>query len=523
MADNIELASASGGATIRTDDDGTAQWQYVKLAFGADNTQNIVTSASTNPLPVILGPNSGVDVGDVDVTSVIPGTGATNLGKAIDSPLGSTDTGVLVLAIHSGEAAKIGVAEEDYDHLHVGELGGLSVEPEQHNHLNEFDSTSGWTVLGNDTLNFATTLNHLTGSNALTFDKVNGAADTVFAGIQNTISAVNMGELDLHDIIQSVCFVSSLANVDYVFIRIGTDSTNYNEWRAQDDDLTAGEFQILGFSIGSASNAGNTGNGVDWSAITYIAVGVAFDNQANTLSGIIFDQLGLFTNNHTTATIAAEVTSNISSANVNVRKWGNTNVTVNAGNADSGTLRVVLATDQASLTVDNAGTFAVQSTLQAGTAAFGKLSANSGVDIGDVDVTSISAGANLIGDVGISGARTSGGTTPLKNLDVDEDAGDVIKNSAGQLYWIHAMNTGAVPNYLKFYNVAGASVTVGTDVPALTFLVPANADSDGAGFVLSVPNGIAFGTAISMAATLNAADNDATAPTGTVVVNLGFA
>lgn len=52
-----------------------------------------------------------------------------------------------------------------------------------------------------------------------------------------------------------------------------------------------------------------------------------------------------------------------------------------------------------SLTVDNAGTFAVQvsSALPAGTNAIGKLAANSGVDIGDVDVTSVPAdpfGAN---------------------------------------------------------------------------------------------------------------------------------
>ena len=161
--------------------------------------------------------------------------------------------------------------------------------------------------------------------------------------------------------------------------------------------------------------------------------------------------------------------------------------------------------------------------LPAGTAAIGKLAANSGVDIGDVDVLSIAAGSNLVGDVGLSGARTSGGTTMLKNLDVDEGAGDVIKNTAGQLYWIHAMNTGAVPNYLKFYNVAGASVTVGTTVPDLTFLVPANADSDGAGFFMSLPNGVEFDSAMSMAATLLAADNDSTAPTGTVVVNLGYA
>jgi hypothetical protein len=47
------------------------------------------------------------------------------------------------------------------------------------------------------------------------------------------------------------------------------------------------------------------------------------------------------------------------------------------------------------------GTVAVGSALPAGTNAIGKLSANSGVDIGDVDVTSIAAGDNNIGNVDI--------------------------------------------------------------------------------------------------------------------------
>ena len=47
--------------------------------------------------------------------------------------------------------------------------------------------------------------------------------------------------------------------------------------------------------------------------------------------------------------------------------------------------------------------------LAAGTLAIGKLAANSGVDIGDVDVLSIAAGTNLIGKVGID--QTTPGTT----------------------------------------------------------------------------------------------------------------
>lgn len=57
------------------------------------------------------------------------------------------------------------------------------------------------------------------------------------------------------------------------------------------------------------------------------------------------------------------------------------------GNASGTAVPVSVATIP-SHAVTNAGTFATQSTLQAGTAGIGKLTANSGVDIGDVDVTS---------------------------------------------------------------------------------------------------------------------------------------
>ena len=165
----------------------------------------------------------------------------------------------------------------------------------------------------------------------------------------------------------------------------------------------------------------------------------------------------------------------------------------------------------------------VVAALPAGTNAIGKLAANDGVDIGDVDVTSISAGANLIGDVGLSGARTSGGTTLYKNIDVDESE-DQVKGTAGQVYWIHAVNVGTAPRYLKIYNATAANVTVGTTTPDLTFPIPSQGDANGAGFTLSIPNGIAFSTAITIAATTGVADADSGAPGGNeVIVNLGYA
>ena len=152
----------------------------------------------------------------------------------------------------------------------------------------------------------------------------------------------------------------------------------------------------------------------------------------------------------------------------------------------------------------------VVAALPAGTNAIGKLAANSGVDIGDVDVTSIAAGSNLIGDVGIQG-RATGGTSTFRSIDLDETE-EEVKATAGTIYHIAAFNRTAAPLYLKLYNLTAVNTTVGTSTPTHTYVVPANADSDGAGFLLSIPQGIAFSTAISAAVTTGVADADVGAP-----------
>jgi hypothetical protein len=174
--------------------------------------------------------------------------------------------------------------------------------------------------------------------------------------------------------------------------------------------------------------------------------------------------------------------------------------------------------------VTNAGTFAVQvdAALPAGTNAIGKLAANSGVDIGDVDVTSISAGTNTIGNVGLIG-RTSGGMSIFRSIDIDETE-EEIKASAGQVFSITAFNRTAAPLYLKFYNATAANVVVGTTTPVLTFVVPGNGDSDGAGFVWNNEIGFAFSTAITVACTTAVTDADTGAPgANDCVVLVGYA
>ena len=73
--------------------------------------------------------NSGVDIGDVDVTSVIPGVAATNLGKAEDAAHTSGDTGVYVLAVRDDALAAHSGTDGDYESLHTNAVGALYVDP----------------------------------------------------------------------------------------------------------------------------------------------------------------------------------------------------------------------------------------------------------------------------------------------------------------------------------------------------------------------------------------------------------
>lgn len=152
MADNTTLNLGSGGDVIASDDIAGVKYQRVKLSCGADGSATDVpvgggveaaalrvTLASDSTGVLSVDDNGGsltVDgtvtanlaagtnnIGDVDVLSVVPGTGATSLGKAIDSVPGATDTGVAALAVRDDALATLTPADGDYTHLRVDSTG----------------------------------------------------------------------------------------------------------------------------------------------------------------------------------------------------------------------------------------------------------------------------------------------------------------------------------------------------------------------------------------------------------------
>jgi len=200
----------------------------------------------------------------------------------------------------------------------------------------------------------------------------------------------------------------------------------------------------------------------------------------------------------------------------------------------------------------------VVGSLPAGTNAIGKLAANDGVDIGDVtlnnatiavtqsgtwdevgindsgnsitvdnggtfavQVSSIAAGTNAIGDVGLV-PRTSGGLSIHRSIDLDESE-EEVKASAGQVYGVWFTNTSAGTRWLKFYNDTAANVAVGTTTPVITIGLPGNTSDDISGALFNGGLGIPFSTAICVAATTGVADADTGAPSANdVIINVFY-
>jgi hypothetical protein len=111
MADTIAVTAGSG-TTIATDDCAGVHYQKVKLIDGTADSTAVIPGDATNGLYV-------------NVTKNVPGTGATNLGKAEDAAHSSGDTGVFVLSVRDDAPASTAGAEADYAALLTDSTGRL--------------------------------------------------------------------------------------------------------------------------------------------------------------------------------------------------------------------------------------------------------------------------------------------------------------------------------------------------------------------------------------------------------------
>jgi hypothetical protein len=109
----VVARGVDGGSDINVlvDPGATGDMQVVKLAAGTTTSEALIPGDGTNGL-------------SVDVTRVVPGTGATNLGKAEDAAHTSGDVGVMALGVQKTTAAAT-AADGDYSPLQVNGSGYL--------------------------------------------------------------------------------------------------------------------------------------------------------------------------------------------------------------------------------------------------------------------------------------------------------------------------------------------------------------------------------------------------------------
>lgn len=358
MADNIVLNAGSGGATMKTDDDGTAHWQYVKLAFGADNTQTPVGSISSNPLPVALSATDNA-VLDAALTAL----------QLIDDPVFADDAAFTLAsskvsmagAIRDDALTTLTAVEGDAVPLRVSSTGALHVT-----------GGGGGTEYTED----VATANPIVGT-ATVMERDDALSTlTPIEGDWAAMRCSAEGALWVQEF-NSDAILADTANMDTNLATIA--------------GAVAGTEMQVDIVSGNVTNAGTFAVQVDGAALTALQLidDAIFTDDAVYTAGtdkgvMIMGFAGPQTVNSGDAAALACNTSGALHVNLN-----------------SQTSDVTIADGGNSITVDNGGTFAVQvdAALPAGTNAIGKLAANSGVDIGDVDVTSLipGTGATALG------------------------------------------------------------------------------------------------------------------------------
>lgn len=275
---NVNIVAGGSSGVTDTDDDSIAKEQVLPLfinenyAFskGDDVWKRMQLDTSDRLIVSATNLNTTTDDGTVDVNSI--SQTAISLIYGYDAVAGvwervNTDTA------NSLSVKEINLTDADSDN-------SIGVSGAKKSLQDEFQAITDWVEsAGAD--NLATNVDHRgQGTVSLEFDKI--AGDTT-AMISKTIASFDMGEYSMHAIGHMHCYLSDLTNVDYVFVRLGTDSTNYWQWDF-DGALFENGWSDINTPIGDATS--QTGNGANLSAITWIAFGVVFDAAANTLADI---------------------------------------------------------------------------------------------------------------------------------------------------------------------------------------------------------------------------------------------
>lgn len=410
---------ASGGTAAADDADFTAGTTLATPVMGVyESSPTTVTDGDLGTVGITSGrrlktsatvdaalPAGNNNIGDVDVASVIPGTGGTNLGKAVDAVAGATDTGIVPLAIRDDVLTTITPVDGDYAPLRVDSTGRQWVTHDALDDLGaglvELTAFQGgsWSVSVSGVSTAANQSTQITAEQAIqtSVELIDDAIKTDDAAFTPATTKVMMAGFEYDD-----TSPDSVDEGDAGAARMSANRNIYTQIRDAAGNERGANVNASGqlAVTGPVTNAGTFAVQVDGSALTALQL---IDDTVATLG----------TTTYSEATTKANV--------------------IGAVRRDANTTLVDTTNEIAPLQVNATGELKVAQiqALPAGTNAIGKLAANSGVVIGDVNVTTLPVAFN-------TGTRSA--TTQRVTIATD----DVVAITANSSVNVAQMNGTAV-------------------------------------------------------------------------------
>lgn len=508
--------------------------QTADAALSSDGDRSLLQVDDSGFLKVNIKAGGGSSVA---VTSVVPGTGATNLGKAEDGPHTSGDVGVMALAVRSDAGAAF-AADGDYVPLSVDANGALR--------------TSG----AGATTQYAEDSAHVSGDQVTMAGVVQQAADaalssdgdrsalqvdaTGFAKVNVKTSALPTGAATLAEQQTQSASLSVLddwdetdrAKVNPIVGQAGVAAAN-GVVSSNTQRVVLATDGVVPLPTGAATAANQTTeiaslqeidnivHAAGEALVEFAAIGGQLDDvgtvtpaEGQTGALRITSARGLHINLRT----AAGTELGTAGAPIRTDPTGTTTQPISAASLPLPAGASTLAEQQ----TQTASLSVIDDWDESDRAKVNPIAGQAGVQGGSGTVTALTqrvvlatdvglpAGTNLIGDVDVA-PRTTGGWlvgnfTSGDTYTALTNSAQVIKGSAGKFggYYIYNPNNTAI--YVLVYDIAAASVTVGTSTAKLVFCIPAASAAN-----LELLAGIPFATAMSIAATTTGDGN--TAPT----------
>ncbi len=269
-----------------------------------------------------------------------------------DTVHGSGDKGFLTLFVRNDGPAALS-ADGKYSPGQVGKHGELYVASDQvHIDIDPLEATTPtWTASADAAAAATSTTHSAVYDSALSLNCTKSAGTVTEASYGKTITSIDGAALSGAGLVEVYVKHVNFTNVGAIFVRLGTSASHYNEYSIDPNEFSTSLWNHVSFSLHSGAQ---TGTGLDLSAITYVAFGVTMDAAGNTVTAVLFDEIGL----HSINAAELSITGNVANT-VRVSKVGspsNATVTTGAGNISTGTQRVTFATDDVNLDAINAVT-----------------------------------------------------------------------------------------------------------------------------------------------------------------------